>query len=85
MDLDKFSAYNKMSSAYREMECLVPNIVMGLMFSACRIAWAKGSSDRANSKGLKGQPCLELLDTLNEDEQCIPVITIAVAFERLPR
>lgn len=44
----------------------------------CRTAWARGSRDRTNNVGERGQPCWEPLDMGNCLEQVLPINTIAV-------
>lgn len=44
------------------------------------MACASGSRERANNRGLRGQPCLDPLETAKGRELVLPVSTLAVGF-----
>ena len=54
---------------------------MGLITDDNLIICGKGSSNRANSVRVKGQPWRDDLDTGDRVEQMLPVKTIAEGFE----
>ncbi|CAB1415790.1 unnamed protein product [Pleuronectes platessa] len=48
-------------------------MVIGEIVGDLRMACASGSRERANNKGLRGQPCLDPLDTAKGGELVLPV------------
>lgn len=53
---------------------------IGDIVGELRMACARGSRERANNNGLRGQPCLDPLDTAKEGVLVLPVSTTAVGF-----
>lgn len=58
MDMVKFEMYNNRSSAYSDTLCSMPFLDMPVIIGLVRKAMAKGSTEMANSSGLRGHPCL---------------------------
>lgn len=70
--------YNNMSSAYNKIRWCVLLIETGEIVGELLIDCANGSSERANSSGLRGQPCLDPLKIAKGGELVLPVSTTAV-------
>lgn len=72
------STYRSTSSAYNEIQWCVPLIVIGDSRGDWRMVWANGSRESTNSKGLKGQPCLDPLEMAKGGGRFLPLSTTAV-------